>query len=166
MKIEFNDLFKRKNFTKDLEGTFTMESFLYEGDEIVFKSPVKAKGKASVLEDIIQLDMEVSAVIELTCTRCLDRYTSNINLNIFEEYTNDSQKENEDIIFITEEYLDIKKVITDNILLSLPIKKLCSNDCKGLCQNCGANLNRNTCNCPQEDVDIRMAKLKNLFLSD
>ncbi len=166
MKIEFNDLIKRKNFTKDLEGTITMESFLYEGDEIIFKSPVKAKGEASVLEDILELNLEVSTDIELTCTRCLDRYTSNINLNISEVYTNDSQKENEDIIFITEDYIDIDKVIIDNILLSLPIKKLCSDNCKGLCQSCGANLNRTTCNCSKEDVDIRLAELKNLFLSD
>ncbi len=166
MIIEFNELLKRKSYAKDIDLSFNMKSFLYQGDEIIFKSPVKAKGKASIQEDIIHFDVQVSFVIELTCTRCLDRYTSNFDINIFEEYTNNPKKESEDIIFITEDSIDMEEVIKNNILLSLPIKKLCSNDCKGLCQHCGANLNKSQCNCSQDDIDIRMAKLKDLFLSD
>ena len=54
----------------------------------------------------------------------------------------------------------------NNILLTLPIKRLCKEDCKGLCQQCGNNLNLSTCQCDNDDIDPRLAKLKDLFSTD
>ncbi len=166
MILEIKDLSKRKNFTKHIDEVFNSESFLYNGEEISFLSPIKAKGKVSIREDLIELDLNISTTLELTCTRCLDRYPSDIDINIFEEYSQDTEQDNIDVIQITEDYIDLEKVIKDNIILTLPIKKLCRDNCKGLCQNCGTNLNHSECHCSKEDVDIRMAKLKDLFLSE
>ncbi len=166
MKLEIKDLLKRKNFIKDIDEIFHCDSFLYNSEEIKFLSPIKAKGKVSVRENLVVLDIEASTTLELTCTRCLDRYNSDITLNIFEEYSQDTKQENPDVIIITEDYIDLLKVIKDNIIVSLPIKKLCKDNCKGLCQSCGVNLNHEQCSCFKDDVDIRMAKLKDLFLSD
>lgn len=63
---------------------------------------------------------------------------------------------NEDEIFI-EDYL------ADIILATSPMKVVCSEDCKGLCPVCGANLNEETCDCEIDNVDPRLAKLKELF---
>ncbi len=108
----------------------------------------------------------MSTTIEVTCSRCLDRYSTNIELSISEEYTNNQMQESEDVILVADSSIDLEQVIKENILLSLPIKKLCSEDCKGLCQNCGVNLNKGNCDCFKGDVDIRMANLKDLFLRD
>ncbi|WP_426349304.1 YceD family protein [Alloiococcus sp. CFN-8] len=166
MKLDIKELLKRKNFTKNIDEIFQSDSFLYNSEEIKFLSPIKAKGKVSVKDNLVVIDMEASTTLELTCTRCLDRYNSDITINIFEEYSQDTKQENTDVTIITEDYIDLLKVIKDNIIVSLPIKKLCGDSCKGLCQNCGVNLNHEQCKCSKNDVDIRMAKLKDLFLSD
>ena len=166
MKLDIKELLKRKNFTKNIDEIFQSDSFLYNSEEIKFLSPIKAKGKVSVKDNLVVIDIEASTTLELTCTRCLDRYNSDITLNIFEEYSQDTKQENTDVIIITEDYIDLLKVIKDNIIVSLPIKKLCGDNCKGLCQSCGVNLNHEQCNCLKGDVDVRMAKLKDLFLSD
>ena len=59
--------------------------------------------------------------------------------------------------------VDLTDLLIKDIISSLPIQALCSEDCKGLCQKCGVNLNRETCDCDKEQVDIRFAALKDLF---
>ena len=68
------------------------------------------------------------------------------------------------ILFLFEnDRLDLDEIVENNIISMLPIKRLCNEDCKGLCHQCGINLNHNTCKCEIEDVDPRLAKLKNCF---
>ena len=59
--------------------------------------------------------------------------------------------------------LDLKEVAENSIYLELPFKKLCNEDCKGLCQSCGVNLNNETCSCEDLDIDPRLAGLKDFF---
>ena len=59
--------------------------------------------------------------------------------------------------------VDLTDLLVQDIISSLPIQPLCSEDCKGLCQECGANLNRETCDCDKEQVNERFAALKDLF---
>jgi uncharacterized protein len=80
--------------------------------------------------------------------------------------TNDKANKDDDLIFINSDTLDITEIIENNIILTLPIKRLCKEDCKGLCHKCGTNLNFSTCHCNDDDIDPRLAKLKDLFLTD
>jgi uncharacterized protein len=59
--------------------------------------------------------------------------------------------------------LFIDEIIVDNIILSLPIKTLCSETCKGLCPICGQNLNEGDCDCEIENIDPRLQKLKDFY---
>ncbi|MDF2674142.1 MAG: hypothetical protein K0R09_2410, partial [Clostridiales bacterium] len=65
-----------------------------------------------------------------------------------------------------ENSIDLKDMVMDNIILSMPIKFLCSPECRGLCPVCGKNLNKYQCNCNKNNVDPRLAVLKDLFKGD
>ena len=81
-----------------------------------------------------------------------------------EESISKNEQEDESIITLEEgDVLDIRDVVLNDIYLALPLKALCKEDCKGLCQNCGANLNLGQCSCNQEDLDLRFSALKDMF---
>ncbi len=59
--------------------------------------------------------------------------------------------------------LDVDKLVSDEIVIALPTKVLCKEDCRGLCSVCGKNLNHGSCDCEQEVGDPRMAAIRDLF---
>ena len=62
--------------------------------------------------------------------------------------------------------IDLLELAREQIILSLPEKPLCDEECKGLCTSCGADLNEETCTCEPEPADPRMAVLAGLKLDD
>ncbi len=72
--------------------------------------------------------------------------------------------EEPDVFFIDEAHrLDLEDPMREYALLSIPMLPLCREDCKGLCPQCGANLNDGPCDCDTEQVDDRLAALKHLL---
>ncbi|ADQ14979.1 YceD family protein [Halanaerobium hydrogeniformans] len=102
---------------------------------------------------IIEGEMEVNLV--LSCSRCLKNYQTSSVIELSEEIL---KKDMEDL-----EKLFIDEIIVDNIILSLPIKTLCSEECNGLCPQCGQNLNEGECDCEIENIDPRLQKLKEFY---
>ena len=105
----------------------------------------------------------IKTSVELSCSRCLGTLIYPIDIDIEERFTNSENKSDEDIVFVKGDIINITEIVESAIISSLPIKRLCKETCKGLCQNCGVNLNNQTCECNNEDVDIRLADLKALF---
>ena len=85
-----------------------------------------------------------------------------IDIDIEERFTNNPDLEDEGIMFVDGDTINITEVIENCIISTLPIKRLCKEDCKGLCPEC-VNKNVENCNCIDYDVDIRLAKLRELF---
>ena len=65
--------------------------------------------------------------------------------------------------FISGYHLDVDKMLYNEILIGWPTKVLCSEDCKGICNVCGQNLNMGTCNCEDTALDPRMSVVRDLF---
>ena len=59
--------------------------------------------------------------------------------------------------------LDVDQLVRDELLLNLPMKVLCDEDCKGICNRCGANLNHETCDCDRSSLDPRMSVIQDIF---
>ncbi len=64
------------------------------------------------------------------------------------------------------EHVDLDDLVREQILLALPTRQLCRDDCKGLCPTCGANLNQTTCDCSAEEIDPRFAALAQLLAEE
>jgi len=87
------------------------------------------------------------AEIDSQCSRCLDYFRA-ILATEFEElyvFENRAQDEFDEEIIPEDGYIDLGKPIRDYLLLDLPINLVCKPDCKGICVECGVNLNRETC---------------------
>jgi uncharacterized protein len=166
MTIDVLDLIKKKVSRRKVHLVYSEENFYDDGEKIEFLKPITLEGEIYLTGDIITLEGKVLTEVNLPCSRCLVSFCHNIDIEIHENFSNNPENNDDDVILFDGDSIDIKDVIKNNILLSLPIKKLCSDDCQGLCQNCGSNLNTEGCNCAQEDVDPRLAKLKDLFSAD
>lgn len=163
MKIDVVDLISKKASKKKVHLVSNIENFYDDGEYIEFLKPVTLDGELTIAENVIRLEGKVTTELGLTCSRCLTSFNYNIDIQIHENFSNDPENKDDELIFIESDITDITEIIKNNIVLSLPIKKLCKDDCKGLCQVCGTNLNESSCNCSDDSVDPRLAKLKDLF---
>jgi uncharacterized protein len=116
-----------------------------------------------------------SAQIDICCSRCLE----NTKLSIGSDFAYtlipakaETRKDLElkpeelEIGYYQGDFIDLAPIICEQIILQIPIKALCSEDCMGLCQQCGANLNISSCYCRLNFVDDRMAVLKNFKIKN
>jgi uncharacterized protein len=100
------------------------------------------------------------AETKVTCARCLEDFNLPVETK-FEEvftYPNHPLSENEDLI-PENGYLDLEELIGDFLMLEIPINPLCKADCKGLCRECGQDLNLSACmhSYKLQVVDVRQS---------
>lgn len=115
---------------------------------------------------------KVSVAIEVDCTRCLVPVEQPLGFSFSaafvprEELLKEDEAELEaqdlDVDVLDADELDLREVVREQILLNLPDQIFCKEDCKGLCQKCGANLNLIDCKCIETEIDPRWAALKKL----
>lgn len=163
MNVDVSELMKKKVFKKDINLEFTEKDFKDKGEDIKFAKPVEFQGTLSLVGDILDLKGAFTTELILICSRCLEEFKYQIKLEVNEKFTTNEESSDDDTTLIQHDNIDLTDIVRNNISMSLPIKKLCKEDCKGLCQHCGANLNFSTCKCENEDIDPRLAKLKDLF---
>ena len=94
------------------------------------------------------------------CARCLKEFTKTVTFSMDERF---SKEGNEEYLKIEHNKADITDAVYMNLLLNLPQRVLCSEQCKGLCSSCGVDRNLSQCDCKKEEGDPRFAVLKNLL---
>ena len=105
---------------------------------------------------------------KFSCDRCLIEYKKKINTSFNTILTNDSdivRDKNTDVIMFTisDDFVDLSGILHDIIEIEKPIKRLCSDDCKGICPSCGLDLNHNDCSCKHNSSNNELNKLKDLI---
>ena len=131
------------------------------------KNPLKVKIYIDKFGNIYRLKISLLTKATYICDRCLEQYTkdfSEATEQIYQIGPGDLDHE-EDVIVLNSNTteIDISRTISDAIMMSQPIKKLCKENCKGLCINCGVNLNNKSCHCSENVIDPRLEKLKQLL---
>ncbi|MFZ5646474.1 MAG: YceD family protein [Bacillota bacterium] len=106
--------------------------------------------------------------IRIACGRCLEYFDMPVEAEISEVYYNESMpdirpEEGEEWIPFRGDRIDITPEVIKSLLASIPMRPVCREDCRGLCQNCGVNLNMSACDCAKDDIDIRLEALKKLI---
>lgn len=113
-------------------------------------------GKASNFSGSIKVTGRVDAVVSTRCARCLKALELPLSIDIEETV-------GEEGVTLEGTVLDVDNIVKNNILVELPIRFLCKEDCKGICSQCGADLNITECGCSHEQIDERFAVLKQLL---
>jgi uncharacterized protein len=121
--------------------------------------------------DRFRLAGTVRTELELPCSRCLEPFRLPVDAPFDQRYlpqANASAEETEvaeedlETSFYRDEQIDLSELLREQFYLALPMKPLCRDDCKGLCPQCGMNLNSGTCDCGTGWEDPRLAPLKQL----
>lgn len=120
-------------------------------------------GRLTSVNDIIQLEGVLKAAYKSECYRCLKTVKRAVEFEINESFTENADAEQSGMYCFEGKVLDISKAFNDNIILNLPMKILCSDDCRGLCMKCGANLNEAQCGCSKDDIGPRLEDLNKYF---
>jgi uncharacterized protein len=108
--------------------------------------------------------------VELQCSRCLRMYKLPIRSiedfvyhpieEINKEELIELRTDEMEVDFYKEGIIDTEDIVRNQIILNIPMKPLCSEDCKGLCPICGTDLNEFNCECSKKEIDPRLAVLE------
>lgn len=163
MKIDLTDLFNGSKSEIKINHTVDMSDLIY-GTYSPVKNGVSVKGRLFSKADIVYLDINISFVFNGFCDRCAGELTKDfsiaVNKIVVEELQN--ERDDDDYIVVNNRTLDLDALVNEEVSLSLPSKILCSDDCRGLCPQCGTNLNVSKCDC-KKDIDPRMSALLQLL---
>ena len=120
----------------------------------------------------VLVDVDAHGVVIVPCIRCLNPSQQQIDLHLRDEFHSKIEvttgaplpkPDDEDPFFIDDNHLlDVGELLRDYALLELPMQPLCKPDCKGLCPNCGADLNAGDCGCDRGQINPKMAALKQI----
>lgn len=132
--------------------------------EATVPQPVKVTGQVLNRAGYLILSMTMTGEVETVCDRCL-KPIKNLEKIDFEAVLAEEVEDEEDdsIIVYENDSFEPDELAADVFILELPLKNLCSEDCKGLCPTCGANLNESSCNCENSEIDPRLSKLLELL---
>ncbi|MDD6479007.1 MAG: DUF177 domain-containing protein [Oscillospiraceae bacterium] len=163
MVLDLKQVFANEGFSLPIEYEMDMSSADYSG-EFPLKKPVLVKGSISNRASMVQLSLKISYVFSGDCHRCgipTERdYLLNLEKSVAVSVENE---ENDTIITVPDMKLDLDELVFGEVYMSLPMKHLCNENCKGICSKCGKNLNDGECGCPKKEIDPRLAKLAELL---
>lgn len=175
MQINLDKLIRREIDKIDLNFSQKIDTINYCDNSYKLASPINVNGKVSNTNKGLYLDVDVDFTILDNCARCLDEVEVPIEYSIKgflvkEDFNEDEFEEHDAFIYDGQE-LKLVDIIEQTLDFNLPARILCNDDCKGLCQKCGANLNKQECSCneianDEEIIDPRFAKLKDIFKND
>jgi DUF177 domain-containing protein len=135
--------------------------------------------KVTRLSDGLLVQGDVASDVRLVCSRCLDEFSLPVQAMLEEEYQpvidvetgrpvqRTGIEENDQAFKLDANHqMDLTEPVRQALLVALPLKPLCREDCKGLCPECGANLNEGDCGHRPEVADNRWVGLRELRLED
>ena len=168
MLINLTDVFSSEGKDRRESLVYEKDSFSYMGNnyKIREKSPINMTfsniGTGKVL-----LKGDMKLVLDIPCDRCLAMVEVPLEVSFEQELISpdrDSQdKEQDEQEFMLGYELDAEAFMNSEILINMPVKVLCKPDCKGICKQCGHNLNEGECGCDTFVPDPRMAAIKDIF---
>ena len=164
MVLDVSQLIQNDGAAKKLDFTLTLNDIVFGGQDISFVTPFSLVGEISNISGVLYLELDCKVEFTTQCARCLECVNVEHTFHISEMFSK-SPGADDEVILLDSGNIDLSEVTDRAFVGSIPIKYLCSEDCKGLCSVCGANLNRESCSCEEDNIDPRLAKLKE-FIKD
>lgn len=129
----------------------SVELFKEPIDEDVMAERIKGNLKLTKLESEILAEFDGRVTLNLVCDRCLAEYHTDLITKFKQVYVAGIADLDETRMTVDKNsQIDILEPLRQEIIVSLPLKKICKTDCAGICVTCGKNLNVEKCNCKKE----------------
>ena len=173
MKVRVYDI---KDKVRDLSAVEEVANYpaltaLQESGECIFLAPLRLQLNVAREYDHIRAEGEVETRVRLACSRCLTEYETEIVSPFTIFYipsaggTQDEEVElaEQDLISVpfNGDEIDFTDEIAEQVLMEIPLKPLCKEECRGLCPNCGTDLNLADCSCSRTTVNLKLSALQN-----
>ena len=163
MIIDLKKIFVNEDSSLPIEYALDLSSVEYQG-EFPLKKPVTINGTVTNKASLVRLEASVTFEYEAGCDRCgvpvARTHTVTVDKSLAPSIEGE---ESETIILVPDMKFDLDEFLYSEVIVSLPMKHLCKDDCKGICYKCGKNLNEGKCDCPEKEIDPRLAALAELL---
>ena len=164
-------------FEKKIKDFPVLKEISAAGD-CIFSDPLDIRLGAKKMGEMVAVEGRVKTTVRMTCNRCLIEFESVLHPGFTLTYTRrpplesepaddeemELQAEKIGLIPFTGEEIDLLEDVQSEIVMAVPMRPVCSENCKGLCPKCGANRNKTACSCQRRTDDPRLAVLKGLKL--
>jgi uncharacterized protein len=169
MRIDLENLQGGKG---DFAQVYEPEDLKLVDERVHLVAPATVNGKVRLSGQEVFVNGHLETRAQVECDRCLQPVELPVNTDFALEYITDTEYESSAAAELTEdemsvavfdgEGIDVDEMVKEQVLLAVPSRMLCREDCKGICPECGVDRNTGTCNCVTDDIDPRWAALKNL----
>lgn len=167
MLIELSKILSVGDKDIDIQTDIEMQEFVSKmgSYKVIDKKPLNIHlSNAGKKRFLLETDIDIT--FSIPCGRCLEDVEYRMNIEVRKSFDmNESDDEtDEEHFYITEDNeFNVEEFVYNEVLVNMPMKVLCSESCKGICNRCGANLNTQTCNCDTTELDPRMSKIRDIF---
>lgn len=172
MIIDLRDL-QLRDEPLEVEAIFTEEQLRVNTPVAALDGKVESRMTIRMSGDCVRVAGTLEAALAITCSRCAASFPLHLAKKFSLEYWPDPRTEHDgdefelkyadlEVGFYRDDVLDLSAVVSEQIVLELPMKPMCRENCRGLCDRCGADLNLGDCGCDRSRVDPRLAVLASL----
>lgn len=159
MLLQLKPLFMGEKERLPVDAALELSALAFQGEH-PFSDPVTVTGEVINAAEVVTLRMRIRYRFDGHCDRCAEPFSRDGELETEHILVSSlSNEDNDDFLLLENYQLQLDEVVITDLLLSLPTKNLCREDCKGLCQRCGKSLNEGACGCREDKVDPRLAVL-------
>ena len=167
MRIELENLEVGKG---SFAHTYQPDELDLMDDRLRLEQPASVTGRIRTSGSEVRVSGKIDARVEVECDRCLKALEVPVSAKFALEYITGQQYESTHVAELSTEEMavsvfdgetiDVDEIVREQILLAVPDRALCNDDCKGICSNCGTDLNSGNCNCESSEIDPRWEALK------
>lgn len=170
MRLKLLEIFNKKGDTISYEEMISFPNLVEEIPELVDLNAVEVEAFANYIAAVYNVRAKMRTEATLKCTRCLEHFPYPIEDSFNETFVErkdlhhiDADENDSGLNIVDGEEIDFNQYVMEHVNMAIPFVALCREDCRGLCYECGINLNESSCECKRERIDPRLAGLANLF---
>lgn len=161
MQISYIEAVKKQGEAMPLDFEFEPALYILEDRNASFIGPVKVTGYYKFNYGRLELSLSLNFSLSFKCDSCFVDSKEDFSLELYEEFSKTPTNEQ----FLCDDVVEIDEILNSTINFGLPIALYCQEDCKGLCQQCGQNLNLKNCVCETEDPNNPFSLIQDKLLN-
>ena len=168
MTVNVSAILKEIGGRIELNGSVALRDADFLGESYSFREPLNIKGRISNTGQCLILKAVCEGNMTTRCARCMKTIEAPVEFEMDESLVqnNSESSYDGDVVVFEGSEVTIDDLVMDNFLMNVEGRYLCSDDCKGLCPQCGADLNAGECGCGKDDTDPRWSALIDIMNKD
>jgi uncharacterized protein len=167
LKIDLSDIAG----TPGARGRYSISESLVPVEGLSCVGPVRGEITVENTGSLLLLRGRLHGLLRLSCTRCLGDIDRPLSVDVEEEFATEDtapdiqtvDRDEPGASAISDYVLDVSELVRQQVVLNAPMAAVCRPDCRGICPQCGRNLNQGPCECVPEAADSRWAQLRDLL---